>query len=667
MCKPFFRAFVVGLLLMPAYPVSAAQLYWNDANVIHRAALDGSGPQNLDPTYNALGIAADPANGLFWTDDIPRVPIGPTGTIRHAALDGVGLTDVLPGIPTPIGIAVDAAHGKMYWTDTDNEIRRANLDGTGVENLIRQPSIADLSGIVVDAAHNRLYFSFVNPLIDSARPGGIGSAHLDGSDFQIAVSALVNPQGLGLDPSGNLYWADVNRIQRAPIGGTAQDLVTGLNRPFGLALDVPDQMVFWTDSGAGVIGQVPFSGGKAITVLSQLNNPTAIAISVSGSYWIGANSPNWADSGNWSGAVPGAASGTTNIDTATFDRNASTSPLTIDAGRNVQNLTFDNASVNSLTIGAIGGQALLLTAGGTIQTTSTVANPQTVDSPLVLEGDYTFTSGASSGTAMLRFGGGIVPAATSGITTLTLTGSNTGANTISGVLADNGSGQLAITKSGTGVWILSGANTYSGATTVLGGTLKFNITSGMPTIAAGVTATVASGATLELAGSVSALGTAGGNRVHIVNNSSASGVVVSGTNQVVGAIDGSGNTTVNAGSDLTANHIIQSALVIGGTAGNPAVVTIDASDATGNPLSASSGFALASTLESGEPFTSGLLGSSNWPTTSGSSTSELTLGAETVGVSNLGRRAAAIPEPTTLLLGLLGLALFGCLNRRKPK
>ena len=128
---------------------------------------------------------------------------------------------------------------------------------------------------------------------------------------------------------------------------------------------------------------------------------------------------------------------------------------------------------------------------------------------------------ASSSSATLSFGGRITPGATSGITTLTLNGANTGANTISGVLADHDAGKLAVTKSGSGVWILSGANTYSGDTTVSGGTLKFNITSGTPTIAAGVTATVASGATLEMAGSVSALGTAGGNRVHIVNNSTA--------------------------------------------------------------------------------------------------------------------------------------------------
>ena len=87
--------------------------------------------------------------------------------------------------------------------------------------------------------------------------------------------------------------------------------------------------------------------------------------------------------------------------------------------------------------------------------------------------------------------------------------------------------------------------------------------------------------TLELAGSVAEL-TAG---VNIMNSSTATaGIIVSGSNQVVGAISGSGNVVVGDGSDLTANSIQQNSLVIGGTASSPAMVTIAASDSSGNPL-----------------------------------------------------------------------------------
>jgi autotransporter-associated beta strand protein len=478
---------------------------------------------------------------------------------------------------------------------------------------------------------------------------------------------------------------------------------------------------------------------------------------LSGSYWTGANSTNWADSGNWSGTVPGAISGTLNSDTAIFSQNAPNSPLSIDAGRNVRNIIFDTVGVNSLTVGAAGGQALLLSAGGVIQTTAPVVNPQIVNAPLVLEGDYAFTSNAISSSATLSFGGGITPAATSGVTTLALNGANLGDNTISGVLADNGLGQLAVTVNGKGSWILSAANTYSGGTTVSGGTLtataagsigsgslivsaadtitsnlnlganqtvsslsgtldgsgsanvniargvtltlsqsgntifggtlvnsgtvakrdvgtlefggaptlndnsslqanggtlRFNVNSGAATVGTGVTVTVASGATLELAGFVSAL-TSGANRVNITNNSqqtSGGMLLVSGINQQVGAIDGTGDTLVNDGSDLTANHIVQNVLVIGATGSSPALVTIDASDALGNPLVQPSGLALPGSLMPSTPFGAGGIGFARL--NCGGSNEPASLSPSNFVGSGY---PSSVPEPSTLILVLVAI------------
>jgi|GEM_PF-4159735 len=90
-----------------------------------------------------------------------------------------------------------------------------------------------------------------------------------------------------------------------------------------------------------------------------------------------------------------------------------------------------------------------------------------------------------------------------GAKTLTLGGDNTDANEIQSVIPDPddaGATQLSLEKTGGGTWIISGANTYSGPTTVSGGTLLVNNTSGSGTGSSSVT--VEAGATLGGTGNI---------------------------------------------------------------------------------------------------------------------------------------------------------------------
>lgn len=379
--------------------------------------------------------------------------------------------------------------------------------------------------------------------------------------------------------------------------------------------------------------------------------------------------------------------------------------------------TFDSSGAGqSLTVGSIEGAGQFLLGGGTL-ITGTLNTDTTVSGIIANGGSQGGSSGkltkagtgklsltgANTYTGLTTISGGTLQSANNGalVTTPSIAVNNAGSmlavnyggasdynqtqiatllskttfalpSTAFGFDTTDASGPVTygnalsmpagITMLGAGTLILTGANTYSGGTTVLGGTLKFNIISGAPTIAAGVTATVASGATLELAGSVSALGTATGNREHIVNNSlgaagAPAGLVVSGQHQVVGGVDGLGSTQVDVGSDLKADHIIQNALVIGGTAGSPGLVTIDASIANGGPLGQPSGFAVADSLSPSEPFGA--------PDVISASVSSATIASPGLTVLALGKpvgggNPAPVPEPSTLVLLLL--AVLGALS-----
>lgn len=145
-----------------------------------------------------------------------------------------------------------------------------------------------------------------------------------------------------------------------------------------------------------------------------------------------------------------------------------------------------------------------------------------MDKPPILPSPETTDSTSTPATA-------VRPSAT-GTATLSIGALNTD-STFSGVISSVGS--LALTKVGTGTLNLSGANTYTGATTIQNGTLRFTGNksgTGQVTVQSGGTlagtATVAGPLVLESGGSI-----APGNN---------------GT----GTLTLSGNTTLNSGGNL---------------------------------------------------------------------------------------------------------------------
>lgn len=201
-------------------------------------------------------------------------------------------------------------------------------------------------------------------------------------------------------------------------------------------------------------------------------------------------------------------------------------------------LTITSLAATGISSAAGAGSTINLGSGttvaGTLIYTGTGA---TTDRAINLAA--TTTGGAtinSSGTGALIFTGGFTNAGT-GAKVLTLGGTNTGGNAVQSALT-NGSGTLSIAKSDAGTWILSGANTYSGGTTLNAGTLGLHSSSAIGT----GTLTITGGTLDNTSGSAVTLST---NNAVALNGSVAFG----GTNSLN---LGTGVVTIgNANRDIT--------------------------------------------------------------------------------------------------------------------
>ena len=194
----------------------------------------------FEVAYLPRGVLAAAAPGasrgkLYWTDD-------GTQKIQRANLDGSGVEDVVTGasgMDWPGGLALDVDGGKLYWADGDTgKIQQANLDGSGVEDLVTT-GLGWPGGLALDVEVGKLYWT-------DWWTKKIQRANLDGSEVEDLVTAgLGHPHGLAVDlGAGKLYWADwgAGKIQRANLDGSGvEDLVTSgfrWKKPAGLALVV---------------------------------------------------------------------------------------------------------------------------------------------------------------------------------------------------------------------------------------------------------------------------------------------------------------------------------------------------------------------------------------------------------------------------------------------
>ena len=207
---------------------AARKIYWwasGASRSIMRANFDGTGRETLVTGLTLVeDMAIHPGQGkLYFTD----------GGVHRVNLDGAGRETLVPSLPWPNDLLIDFTNSKLYWVDHRvDKIQRANLDGSGLEDVI-DSGLSQPEGIALDVSARKIYWT-------DAALGHIQRANFDGSGVETVLRGLGYPYSIKIDPqAAKLYWTETREgtVRRANLDGSGvEDVATGQQAPLGLNL-----------------------------------------------------------------------------------------------------------------------------------------------------------------------------------------------------------------------------------------------------------------------------------------------------------------------------------------------------------------------------------------------------------------------------------------------
>ncbi len=422
-----------------------------------------------------------------------------------------------------------AAMVEVPTTLTDNTYKLIGFGSLGMGVSTADFSLASLSGGSVPGGYRLSLASneldlIVNTVTDQWTNNANNGVWDIGMTQNWAATAAPTIPTTYADGNSVLF-NDTNPLTGNPFGSAQAINIASNVAPFNVTFT--NHSIDYTVGGAAIGGNtsVVVNGGGNVTLTGQ-NTFSGGAIITNGTLRLGASSTPT------SGSVTSGPVGTAAVQLGDISGTNNAS-LVWAAGSSGLSLA------NNITVVA-GSSGNTLTIGG-MNTSGT----NTFSGNITLNNSATVSQAAGSGT--LAFTGNITPGASSTLTFApgagaTITAGGTG-------VIGGGTGTLAVTQNGAGTTILSGANTYSGMTSVTTGTLRVTGSlggTGAVNVAVGATLGGGAGPTT---GSIAGLVTVGG---HLAPNG------------LTGMVN---NLTLSGGLALSNNAFLDYQL------GNPAVPT----------------------------------------------------------------------------------------------
>ena len=167
--------------------VSNGFIYWTEGrNSVRRVSMSGQKiVQDIAANLGTVGGLAVGGGKVYWTE----MTAAGGGTINSANADGTGATELASILATPMGIAIDTAGSKVYWTNARGRIQRANLNGSGIQNVV--DGLGSPGEIVIsNSISETLTGTPLTPPVSYAQYDVNKDGRVDNTDAGLVIDAL---------------------------------------------------------------------------------------------------------------------------------------------------------------------------------------------------------------------------------------------------------------------------------------------------------------------------------------------------------------------------------------------------------------------------------------------------------------------------------------------
>ena len=256
---------VFSTSIEPKILVAAANrpvMSWIDNGMLY--SLAGAKAAKIAESPNGVAVGG---GKIYWTSQTSAS----AGTINSANLDGTNATTLNSIRSVPMGIAVDTAGSKVYWTASSGKIKRANLNGSGSETVLQD--LSDPTDIAV--SNGFIYWT----------EGGNSIRRVNMSGQKIVIDVAVNLDTVGglAVGGGKVYWTEQTGASSGTVNGANLNgtnfgtLASTLSVPMGVAVDTAGSKLYWTSS-SGKVKRANLDGSRGEKVVEGLISPSKIAI-----------------------------------------------------------------------------------------------------------------------------------------------------------------------------------------------------------------------------------------------------------------------------------------------------------------------------------------------------------------------------------------------------